>query len=164
MFSTSIIFAIPVHVSLSDIPSGSTTCFSLSPSTIQAPPTHVAVAAVSSSDTTSSPSHLPHLYVSGQETDKLENEQQYSHHQLRKGKYVSLVWKPNEMLWLAKAWRVQYQGGGGMLGSDHASENLNPITIEGNVITPTPPSQLQGRGKTRVEKDREVAEFLQKMG
>ncbi|KAI3508214.1 hypothetical protein L1887_23219 [Cichorium endivia] len=136
-----------------------------SPSTIQPPPAHAAVAAASSSDTTSSPSHSPRPSISGQETSKSETEQQYSHHQLRKGKYVSPVWKPNEMLWLAKAWRVQYQGGGGgTLGSDHASENLNPITMEGNVIAPAPPSQLQGRGKTRAEKDREVAEFLQRNG
>ncbi|KAI3508846.1 hypothetical protein L1887_23866 [Cichorium endivia] len=79
--------------------------------------------------------HPGSCFIIGQETYKLENEQQYSHHQLRKGKYMSLVWKPNEMLWFAKAWRVQYQGGGGMLGSDHASENLNPITIEGNMRT-----------------------------
>ncbi|KAL4557144.1 hypothetical protein LXL04_035316 [Taraxacum kok-saghyz] len=138
-----------------------------SPSTNHPPPTHAAVAAASSSDTTSSPSHSPRPSVSGQETSKSENEQQYTQHQLRKGKYVSPVWKPNEMLWLARAWRVQYQGGGGTPGSDHASEiNLNPITMECNVITPTPtpPSQLQGRGKTRAEKDREVAEFLQRNG
>ncbi|KAJ0694240.1 putative non-specific serine/threonine protein kinase [Helianthus annuus] len=120
------------------------------------PPTH---AAASSSDTASSPSQSPRPSVSGQETSKSEgDQQQYSQHQLRKGKYVSPVWKPNEMLWLAKAWRVQYQGGGGVSGSDNAPEN--PITIETNVA----PTQLQGRGKTRAEKDKEVAEFLQRNG
>ncbi|XP_024995903.1 uncharacterized protein LOC112529060 [Cynara cardunculus var. scolymus] len=110
-----------------------------SPSSNQ-PPTHGAVAAASSSDTASSPSHSPRPSVSGQETSKPEGEQQYTQHQLRKGKYVSPVWKPNEMLWLARAWRIQYQGGGGSSGS------------------------VQGRGKTRAEKDREVAEFLQRNG
>ncbi|KAI3757540.1 hypothetical protein L6452_05080 [Arctium lappa] len=132
---------------------------SSSPSANQ-PPTHAAVAGASSSDTTSSPSHSPRPSVSGQETNKPEgDQQQYTQHQLRKGKYVSPVWKPNEMLWLARAWRVQYQGGG---GSDHASENT--ITMEANLMPPAPPSQLQGRGKTRAEKDREVAEFLQRNG
>lgn len=41
------------------------------------------------------------------------------------------------------------------------SELENPITMEANVVTPTAPS---GRGKTRAEKDREVAEFLQRNG
>ncbi|KAL8199679.1 hypothetical protein R6Q57_013247 [Mikania cordata] len=125
------------------------------------PSTH---AAASSSDTASSPSHSPRPSVSGQEISKSEGDQQYSQLQLRKGKYVSPVWKPNEMLWLARAWRVQYQGGGAVVsGTDNPLEN--PITNEANVITtPTPPSQLQGRGKTRAEKDREVAEFLQRNG
>ncbi|KAJ9545775.1 hypothetical protein OSB04_025482 [Centaurea solstitialis] len=132
-----------------------------SPSTTIQPPSHAAVAAAaSSSDTASSPSHSPRPSVSGQETNKPEGEQhQYAQHQLRKGKYVSPVWKPNEMLWLARAWRVQYQGGG---GSDHGSDN--PISMEPNLIPQPPPSQLQGRGKTRAEKDREVAEFLQRNG
>nr|GEY59801.1 protein kinase-like domain-containing protein [Tanacetum cinerariifolium] len=126
-----------------------------------------AVAAASSSDTASSPSHSPRLSVSGQETSKSEGEQQFSQHQLRKGKYVSPVWKPNEMLWLARAWRVQYQGSSGLgdrvsgsgSGSDRASD---PTPINS---APAPiPSQLQGRGKTRAEKDKEVAEFLQRNG
>ncbi|KAJ0588734.1 putative protein kinase [Helianthus annuus] len=106
------------------------------------PPAH---AAVSSSDTTSSPS---------QDTSKPEIENQYTQHQMRKGKYVSPVWKPNEMLWLAKAWRIQYQGVG---FSDHASENPIPETTK--TITTT-----QSRGKTRAAKDKEVADFLQRNG
>lgn len=82
----------------------------------------------SSSDTASSPS--------GQESDRPPAADQ-THHQLRKGKYVSPVWKPNEMLWLAKAWRVQYESGSN--GSAGAS-------------------------KTRADKDREVAEFLNRHG
>ncbi|XP_071713498.1 uncharacterized protein [Rutidosis leptorrhynchoides] len=120
-------------------------------------------AAASSSDTASSPSHSPRPSVSGQETSKSDQgEQQYTQHQLRKGKYVSPVWKPNEMLWLARAWRVQYQGGGGsgvgVSGSDHASDNRI------DAPAPIPPSQIQGRGKTRAEKDKEVAIFLQQNG
>ena len=67
------------------------------------------------------------------------------------------------MLWLARAWRVQYQGGSGLgvgLGDRVSGSDPTPITS-----TPEPvPSQLQGRGKTRAEKDREVAEFLQRNG
>lgn len=53
------------------------------------------------------------------------------------------------MLWLARAWKVQYQGGeafGSGSGSGH----------EAGIVS--------GRGKTRAEKDREVAEFLNKHG
>ncbi|KAK9070350.1 hypothetical protein SSX86_010752 [Deinandra increscens subsp. villosa] len=122
------------------------------------PSTNQPAVAASSSDTASSPSHSPRPSVSGPEISKSEGDQQYTHHQLRKGKYVSPVWKPNEMLWLARAWRVQYQGGSSaVLGSDHASEH--PITAQ-----PPPCQQLQGRGKTRAEKDREVAEFLRRNG
>jgi len=60
---------------------------------------------------------------------------------------VSPVWKPHEMLWLARAWRIQYQGGDGS-GSGHEAG----IGIG------------SGRGKTRAEKDREVAEYLNKHG
>ncbi|KAI3705832.1 hypothetical protein L1987_76076 [Smallanthus sonchifolius] len=117
---------------------------------ITATETTHAAAAVSSSDTASSPSHSPRRSVSGQETSKLDVEHNYTQHQLRKGKYVSPVWKPNEMLWLARAWRVQYQGGGG----------------PDNALDSTPPSQQQqqGRGKTRAAKDREVADFLNRNG
>lgn len=62
---------------------------------------------------------------------------------------MSPVWKPHEMLWLARAWKVQYQGGeafGSGSGSGH----------EAGIVS--------GRGKTRAEKDREVAEFLNKHG
>ncbi|KAI3762427.1 hypothetical protein L1987_52857 [Smallanthus sonchifolius] len=116
------------------------------------PPPH---AAASSSDTASSPSHSPRPSVSGPEISKSESDQQYS---LRKGKYVSPVWKPNEMLWLARAWRFQYQGGS---GSDNAPENLT--TMEPKLTTGLP-SQLQGRGKTRAEKDKEVAQYLNRNG
>ncbi|XP_039011023.1 uncharacterized protein LOC120140027 [Hibiscus syriacus] len=91
----------------------------------------------SSSDAASSPPHSP------QETSKREGEQQ-PHHQFRKGKYVSPIWKPNEMLWLARAWRTQYQGGSETSGSDVAVQST--------------------RGKTRADKEREVAEFLNKHG
>lgn len=57
---------------------------------------------------------------------------------------MSPVWKPNEMLWLARAWRVQYQNQGTGSGSGSGSG--------------------EGRGKTRAEKDREVAEFLNRHG
>ncbi|PIA49791.1 hypothetical protein AQUCO_01300493v1 [Aquilegia coerulea] len=92
----------------------------------------------SSSPTPSSPS--------GQETNKsAERLQSQTHSQFRKGKYVSPVWKPIEMLWLAKAWRVQYQGGGADV--DTSSTNSDLLT-------------MPSKGKTRAEKDREVAEFL----
>lgn len=99
----------------------------------QIPPHHNVMAAASSSDTaTSSPSPSPRPSEGG--------GQQFHHHphqQFRKGKYVSPVWKPNEMLWLAKAWRIQYQGGGEGATSAAAREK-----------------------KTRADKDKEVAEFL----
>ena len=128
-----------------------------SPSPTTNPQTQPHTAAASSSNTASSPSHspIPSLSAaSGQETNKPEGEQ--FHHQFRKGKYVSPVWKPNEMLWLARAWRIQYRG-----GSDSRSE---------------PPESGQGgggggdaaalsvRGKTRADKDREVAEYLNRHG
>ncbi|XP_057475942.1 uncharacterized protein LOC130763940 [Actinidia eriantha] len=90
-------------------------------------------AAGSSSEKTSSPS------PSFQNTTKPDGEDPYHHPQLRKGKYVSPVWKPSEMLWLARAWRVQYHGG----------DAVDPPT---------------SRGKTRSDKDREVAEFLNRHG
>ncbi|XP_068316342.1 uncharacterized protein [Pyrus communis] len=107
------------------------------------------IGAASSSDTASSSpphSHLPSVSAtSGQDTNTVAGDPQnpvHHHHQFRKGKYVSPVWKPNEMLWLARAWRIQYQGG----YSDHGSGS--PHT----------------RGKTRGDKDMEVADFLQKHG
>ncbi|KAI4347471.1 hypothetical protein L6164_008283 [Bauhinia variegata] len=109
------------------------------------PQTHVTVA--SSSDTASSPSHspMPSLSGSGQEANKPEGDRIPL--QFRKGKYVSPVWKPSEMLWLARAWRIQHQGGSeGSTGSSEKEESG------------------QSRGKTRAEKDREVAEFLQRHG
>ncbi|RZB92130.1 uncharacterized protein LOC114368413 [Glycine soja] len=102
----------------------------------------------SSSDTSSSPTHsLPLL--SGEGTNQ-EGEQ--VHQQLRKGKYVSPVWKPNEMLWLARAWKEQYQGGGG--GSDSSSRAEQQQQAELGIT----------RGKTRADKDKEVAEFLKRHG
>ena len=83
---------------------------------------------------------------SGQEGNKPEGEQQV-HQQLRKGKYVSPVWKPNEMLWLARAWKAQYQCGD---GSSSRAEQQGELGMS--------------RGKTRADKDREVAEFLQRNG
>nr|GME13123.1 Kinase superfamily protein isoform 1 [Ipomoea batatas] len=108
-------------------------------------------AAASSSNTASSPSHSPRPSHSGQEANKPSEMEHFpqQHHQFRKGKYVSPVWKPNEMLWLARAWRVQYQGGSSELQGEG-----------GEVTTVTPP----GRGKTRADKDREVAEFLNRHG
>ncbi|KAL3524210.1 hypothetical protein ACH5RR_017044 [Cinchona calisaya] len=112
----------------------------------------VAVAA-SSSDTASSPSHSPrpsHSAASGGlEITNPEGHQ--FHQQFRKGKYVSPVWKPNEMLWLARAWRVQYQG-----GSEGAETSQ---TTAGADVAVTP-----ARGKTRADKDREVGEFLSRHG
>ncbi|KAK9724524.1 hypothetical protein RND81_05G079400 [Saponaria officinalis] len=74
---------------------------------------------------------------SAHQSDPTKQQQQ----QLRKGKYVSPVWKPNEMLYLAKAWRAQYLGPG-----------------------PEPGEAGPGRGKTRAEKDKEVAEYLARHG
>ncbi|KAK3040141.1 hypothetical protein RJ639_027867 [Escallonia herrerae] len=112
-----------------------------------------AAAAASSTDTASSPSQSPRpsSATGQQETDKPEVEQQYHQHQFRKGKYVSPVWKPNEMLWLARAWRVQYQGPteDGERSGDVAAVQQPPET---------------GRGKTRADKDREVADFLKRHG
>ncbi|KAE8662109.1 PTI1-like tyrosine-protein kinase [Hibiscus syriacus] len=68
---------------------------------------------------------------------------------VQEGEYVSPVWKPYEMLWLARAWRVQYLGG----GSD-ASGSSSRVDV----------AVQQTRGKTRADKDKEVAEFLNKHG
>lgn len=83
-----------------------------SPSPSQRP---TGAAAASSSDTTSSPCHSPLPSTArnkgggggggGEGESQNQNQPQF-----RKGKYVSPVWKPNEMLWLARAWRLQYQG------------------------------------------------------
>ncbi|KAJ9164115.1 hypothetical protein P3X46_023729 [Hevea brasiliensis] len=115
--------------------------------------------AASSSDTASSPPHSPLPYLpaaSGQETSKTEGQQ--LHHQFRKGKYVSPIWKPNEMLWLARAWRVQYQGGYDASGSFSRTEYPDIGQTTGEVTVQST------RGKTRADKDREVAEFLQRHG
>lgn len=107
---------------------------------------------ISSSDTASSPSQstLPSLSGSIQDTgNKPESDSNPVHHQFRKGKYVSPVWKPNEMLCLARAWRVQYQ----TTGSTRVSQSVDPDS--GGLTT---------KGKTRADKDREVAEYLNRHG
>lgn len=63
---------------------------------------------------------------------------------------MSPVWKPNEMLWLARAWRIQHQGGSD--GSGSSSRGADQL------------ESGQSRGKTRADKDREVADFLQRHG
>ncbi|XP_076943172.1 uncharacterized protein LOC143613318 [Bidens hawaiensis] len=125
-----------------------------SPTQKQNPTNLTSTTTASSSDTASSPSQSPRKDT----TSKPEVEHQYT--QLRKGKYVSPVWKPNEMLWLARAWRIQYQGGSS--GTDHASKN--PLNMEPSLLSPTAPVQLPGRGKTRAAKDQEVAEYLNRNG
>ncbi|KAL8141496.1 hypothetical protein V2J09_014528 [Rumex salicifolius] len=100
-------------------------------------------ATASSSDTASSPSHSPILSLPTSSDTATTTKQEAHHHQFRKGKYVSPVWKPHEMLWLARAWRLQYHAAGAGAG-DAATTG--------------------GRGKTRAEKDREVAEFLRSHG
>lgn len=108
------------------------------------------VPTASSSDTASSPSHSPRP---SSEPSKSEGGEQV-HQQFRKGKYVSPVWKPNEMLWLARAWKIQYQGGG---GSSSELVHLEGVASAGGTAG-------GGRGKTRADKDREVAEFLNRHG
>ncbi|XVF09738.1 hypothetical protein REPUB_Repub07fG0121400 [Reevesia pubescens] len=122
------------------------------------PQTQAHITAASSSDTASSPPHSPlPSTTSGQETNKPEGEQ--FHHQFRKGKYVSPVWKPNEMLWLARAWRIQYQG-----GSDASGFSSRIGHQETGHLTGSDVAVQSTRGKTRADKDREVAEFLNKHG
>ncbi|XVF50737.1 hypothetical protein PTKIN_Ptkin04bG0127000 [Pterospermum kingtungense] len=122
------------------------------------PQTQTHITAASSSDTASSPPHSPlPSTTSGQETNKPEGEQ--FHHQFRKGKYVSPVWKPNEMLWLARAWRIQYQG-----GSDASASSSRIGHQETGHVTGSDVAVQSTRGKTRADKDREVAEFLNKHG
>ncbi|CAO2821074.1 unnamed protein product [Amaranthus hypochondriacus] len=99
---------------------------------------------LTSPDSSSSPSLSPIPSSSTGQENKQEQQQ------FRKGKYVSPVWKPHEMLWLAKAWRAQYQGDGSGSGSGSGSS----LGLESG----------GGRGKTRAEKDREVAEYLNKNG
>ncbi|VVA11011.1 PREDICTED: Crinkler (CRN) family [Prunus dulcis] len=136
------------------------------PKSTQLPQPHVTpTRAASSSDTASSPpahSPLPSLSAtSGQDTNKTEGDLQnpVHNHQFRKGKYVSPVWKPNEMLWLARGWRIQYQGGPAGGSSDHGSGSSSRTEQ-----IPTETGTPHTRSKTRADKDREVAEFLQKHG
>lgn len=145
-----------------------TTESSPSPTTlpITNPQSQAHTTTASSSDTASSPPHspIPSLSAaSGQETSRPELLGEQFHPQFRKGKYVSPVWKPNEMLWLARAWRIQYQGGGGSNGSGSSSrvDHHQPeSTGQGEVAA----AAQSTRAKTRADKDREVAEFLQRHG
>lgn len=71
---------------------------------------------------------------------------------------MSPVWKPNEMLWLARAWRAQYQGGPGSSSSRPVDQSQGSgSALEVTTVQTT-------RGKTRADKDREVAEFLSRHG
>ncbi|KAF6160258.1 hypothetical protein GIB67_019027 [Kingdonia uniflora] len=79
----------------------------------------------------------------------LSNTQSQTQSQLRKGKYVSPVWKPVEMLWLARAWRAQYQW------QQHHQQQ------QGGGISSDAATETSGKSRTRADKDREVAEFLQ---
>lgn len=120
----------------STVPTASTISSSPTPST----------AVVTASSTETAGSSPP-----GQEATNSEKQQQQPkpesfQHKFRKGKYVSPVWKPNEMLWLARAWRAQYQ---------------NQVTGSGSG---SGSGSGEGRGKTRAEKDREVAEYLNRHG
>ncbi|WCJ36561.1 Protein kinase superfamily protein [Euphorbia peplus] len=118
---------------------------------ISAPKPLPAPAPEASSSDTPPNSPIPSISAaSGQDTSKSELQ----HHQFRKGKYVSPVWKPNEMLWLARAWRNQYQ-----TSSDVPSDQNQNMINSGDVVI-----GQSSRGKTRADKDREVADFLQKHG
>lgn len=124
------------------------------PPPLPAPPAAAATAVVpattTSSDTpTSSSAHSPRRSLSAGESKPEKEQKQRT--QFRKGKYVSPVWKPNEMLWLARAWKVQYQGGATTSDETQMTAGADP-----------PPAS--GRGKTRADKDREVAEFLNRHG
>ncbi|KAG9140670.1 hypothetical protein Leryth_006871 [Lithospermum erythrorhizon] len=133
---------------------------SSTPSPSRHPTTNPPLTASSSDTAASTPPHdSPRPSQSpastGQElaiatTPKIEGEKLL--HQLsRKGKFVSPVWKPNEMLWLARGWRAQYQGG--FVSPTHEGIGEGGTTTSGS-----------GRGKTRADKDREVSEFLNKHG
>lgn len=117
--------------------------------------------AASSSDTASSPSHsMPSLSASGQDTSKPELAGENPvHQQFRKGKYVSPVWKPNEMLWLARAWRIQYQGGSSSHNGSGSSSRTEPMSTSTDQF-----GSQTIKGKTRADKDKEVADFLQRHG
>ncbi|KAK4799845.1 hypothetical protein SAY86_025210 [Trapa natans] len=143
-----------------------------SPSPTQNIPQSHVVTTASSSDTASSPTSQSPIPAgsgsaaaagAGHEIGKPDRGgsgelSNFHHHpQFRKGKYVSPVWKPNEMLWLARAWRIQYQGG----SSESDPGALASAASAGGGDTGT---GLTGRGKTRAEKDREVAEFLNRHG
>lgn len=73
---------------------------------------------------------------------------------MRKGKHVSPVWKPYEMLMLAKGWHLLYK-------TPSSSSSVPAPSRSAN-------SDHSGRGttinKSRAEKDRVVAEFLNRHG
>lgn len=118
------------------------------PAFTTAPPPAAAAAASSSDTAASSPSH-PSLSGSaasaGQECTNISeaagDQEQQLH--MRKGKIVSPPWKPNEALWLARAWRIQYEGS-----------------------SKTTPQEAGGRSgtKTRAEKDQQVSDYLKSHG
>ncbi|CAN8302237.1 unnamed protein product [Cochlearia groenlandica] len=118
------------------LPSPSTTTATILSSSSPSPSTAVVTASSTETAASSPPCQEATNTEKHQETESF-------HHKFRKGKYVSPVWKPNEMLWLARAWRLQYQ-------------NQSQVTVSG--------SGSEGRGKTRAEKDKEVAEFLNRHG
>ncbi|EOA14436.1 hypothetical protein CARUB_v10027639mg [Capsella rubella] len=117
----------------STVPTASTISSSPTPST----------AVVTASSTETAGSSPPDQEATNSEKQQQAETESFQH-KFRKGKYVSPVWKPNEMLWLARAWKVQYQNQATGSGSGSGSG--------------------EGRGKTRAEKDREVAEFLNRHG
>lgn len=148
-----------IHTQISILASESSPSPTSHPTTTNQP-SHPRSTVASSSDTASSPpDHSPLQTVLASSVKDTTNLDQLGeinpvqgHHQFRKGKYVSPVWKPNEMLWLARAWRVQHQGGESdqLFGSSSKTEHTDV--------------NAQTRGKTRADKDREVAEFLQRHG
>ncbi|KMT04842.1 hypothetical protein BVRB_7g170120 [Beta vulgaris subsp. vulgaris] len=107
-----------------------------SPSNLSSPQAHQLI---TSPDSSSSPSLSTIPSSSAGKEDQVQQV-------IRKGKYVSPVWKPDEMLLLAKGWRIQFQG------DDPGSGSSSSFDVE------------KGRGKNRADKDREVAEFLNKHG
>lgn len=146
---------IPLVISNESTPSPS----NQPPSTIPPPPPPPAAAAASSSDTAaSSPSHpslsgsqeCANLSEAGGDEQLLQQQEQRL--QMRKGKIVSPPWKPNESLWLARAWRIQYEGG---------STSAPPQEGQGGSGQPA-----TGRSatKTRAEKDKQVSEYLKSHG
>ncbi|KAL9690421.1 hypothetical protein QQ045_010819 [Rhodiola kirilowii] len=113
---------------------------SSSPSSSTNPPLQVLHASSSETAACSSPT------ASQERTTKSRLELLSSHGEgqliIRKGKHVSPVWKPYEMLMLAKGWHSLYKSS--LSSSSGGSGRAN--------------------NKSRAEKDREVAEFLNRHG